>query len=181
MKPAANVIDVRLATTEPISIQRAPAVIDGVPCEPGDRILVRVQTNPVENGIYIWHGAGLPMTLAADSPRNPQGVLFQQKLSGGQEATLHVLPATASSQRATQVRCRVIAEPAPNTRAVFETDRDEPSFTFFQGVGKGSTDLLCGGCGRTLVARLQSSTQLQQAVMKCPRCGSFNDSGVPTN
>jgi hypothetical protein len=74
-----NILPVRLATTGPISIAHAPAIIDGVAACAGDRILVKNQIDPIENGIYIWHAGGAPMTRAPDSPRNPAGNFFEPK------------------------------------------------------------------------------------------------------
>jgi hypothetical protein len=74
-----NILPVRLAATGPISIAHAPAIVDGVAAEAGDRILVKNQVDPVENGIYIWHAEGAPMTRAPDSPVNPAGTFFEPK------------------------------------------------------------------------------------------------------
>jgi hypothetical protein len=71
---------VRLATTGPISLASAPPIIDGVEPKAGDRILVKNQASPVENGIYIWNGVDLPMTRAPDSPVNPAGLFFEPRL-----------------------------------------------------------------------------------------------------
>jgi len=176
--PAPVQTEVRLATTGLISVASAPAIIDGVACNPGDRILVRAQVDPVENGIYIWHAAGAPMTLAPDSPRNPVGVLYQQRPA---QSTSPPRNDSRSQARTTTMHCKVIDEPAPGTRAVLVTQGDDPSFRFFQGDQAAGTDLVCGRCGRVLAAHLHSSTQVQGAVLKCPTCAAFNDSGRPTN
>ena len=44
---------VRLATTEPISTATLTRPVDGVDLEAGDRILVKDQVNPAQNGIWI--------------------------------------------------------------------------------------------------------------------------------
>jgi len=58
----------RAATDAPITIAAAPAAIDGVALAAGDRVLVKDQAAPAENGIYIFNGAGVPLTRAADLP-----------------------------------------------------------------------------------------------------------------
>jgi predicted RNA-binding Zn-ribbon protein involved in translation (DUF1610 family) len=55
----------------------------------------------------------------------------------------------------------------------------DPSYRFYRG--GNDVDLLCGQCGRELVAGLQSATHLQSVVLKCPGCGAFNDSGLPAS
>ena len=81
--PQNHVIPVRLATTGPISILQGPPLIDGVAPDPGDRILVKQQVKPIENGIYIWHGVGVPMTRAPDSPVNAAGSSRRASRSSG--------------------------------------------------------------------------------------------------
>ncbi len=58
----------RAATDGPITIASAPALIDGVALNPGDRILVKNQAAPAENGIYVFSSVGAPLTRAADLP-----------------------------------------------------------------------------------------------------------------
>lgn len=47
---------VRVATTTDISLVDLPLVIDGVQMSYGDRMLVKDQNDPIQNGIYIWLG-----------------------------------------------------------------------------------------------------------------------------
>jgi hypothetical protein len=55
----------RVATTGNIAITaNAPATIDGISPAVGDLVLVWQQTNPVENGLYVWNGTTAPMTRA---------------------------------------------------------------------------------------------------------------------
>lgn len=57
---------VNVATTSNITISSAPAVVDGYTLIIGDRILVKNQTNKIENGIYDWNGIGSPLTRSSD-------------------------------------------------------------------------------------------------------------------
>ena len=77
--PIVNNVD--LATTTVIDISSPPATIDSVvPVIGVSRILVKdgSTANPnsggysVDNGIYLWNGAGVPMTRTADFPNAAQ-------------------------------------------------------------------------------------------------------------
>lgn len=57
----------RVSTQGNISLAAPGASIDGVAMVANDRVLVRAQTAPAENGIYIWNGAATPMTRALDA------------------------------------------------------------------------------------------------------------------
>lgn len=50
---------VRVATTGNVVLDPAPATIDGVTMEDGDRVLLKEQTSGAENGIYVWTEDGL--------------------------------------------------------------------------------------------------------------------------
>ncbi len=80
------------------------------------------------------------------------------------------------------VRLKVIPESETKNRAVLVKDPKDTT-PFFRGEGgsKGMTDLVCGSCGHKLARRIQSSTQVQTVVLKCPICNAFNDTGMPTN
>jgi hypothetical protein len=58
---------VRVATQANINLASPGASVDGVTMVAGDRVLVRSQTTPSQNGIYIWNGAATPMTRALDA------------------------------------------------------------------------------------------------------------------
>lgn len=58
---------VRVAEETNISIAAAPATIDGVTLVSGDRVLLTGQTAGAENGIYVFNGAGTPLTRSADA------------------------------------------------------------------------------------------------------------------
>ena len=57
---------VRVATTGNVSLTVATATVDGVTLVAGNRILVKSQTAPVENGIYVFSAVGAPLTRSAD-------------------------------------------------------------------------------------------------------------------
>lgn len=61
---------VRLKTTANINIA-APGTntsdFDGITPQIGNRLLVTNQTNAAENGVYVYQGAGTPLTRAADA------------------------------------------------------------------------------------------------------------------
>lgn len=58
---------VRVATTANITLSGPGASIDGVTLSANDRVLVKDQTAPAENGVYIFNGAAVAMTRAADA------------------------------------------------------------------------------------------------------------------
>jgi hypothetical protein len=59
--------DVRVRTASNISLASPGATLDGVTMVVNDRVLVSAQTAAVDNGIYIWNGAAVPMTRSADA------------------------------------------------------------------------------------------------------------------
>lgn len=54
------------ASTGNIDLSAPGATIDGVTMAAGDRFLAKDQTDPVENGIYVWNGDAVPATRADD-------------------------------------------------------------------------------------------------------------------
>lgn len=56
----------RVATTANLNLAAPGASIDGVTMAANDRVLVKNQTAPAENGLYVWNGAAVPMTRSAD-------------------------------------------------------------------------------------------------------------------
>ena len=66
---------VRMKSTANITITApgaTPTDFDGITPAIGDRILLTDQTLPQENGIYVYQGAGVPLTRAADADSNPE-------------------------------------------------------------------------------------------------------------
>ncbi len=56
----------RAGTTGNIDLASPGATIDGVSMSANDRVLVKDQTAAEDNGLYIWNGAAVAMTRAAD-------------------------------------------------------------------------------------------------------------------
>ena len=54
------------ASTANVDEDFAPAIIDGVSLVTGERVLLKDQTDPIENGVYVFAGAGNPMARASD-------------------------------------------------------------------------------------------------------------------
>lgn len=57
----------RVATTANLNLAAPGATIDGITMATSDRVLVKNQTAPAENGLYIWNGAATPATRAPDA------------------------------------------------------------------------------------------------------------------
>jgi hypothetical protein len=47
--------------SQPLTVTNA-VVVEGIPLSSGNRVLLRVQTNPAENGVYVFNGAGQLLT-----------------------------------------------------------------------------------------------------------------------
>lgn len=61
-------LNVRVATQSNIDLSSPDATIDDCTVMvAGDRVLVRAQTIASQNGIYVWNGAGIPMTRTTDA------------------------------------------------------------------------------------------------------------------
>lgn len=59
--------DVKVSSASNINLLAPGAAIDSVTMTASARFLARAQTDPTENGIYIWNGAATPATRAADA------------------------------------------------------------------------------------------------------------------
>jgi len=59
-------ISARLAGQADVTIGSAPATFDSVAPTIGDRILLPNQTDPIQNGLYIWNGASVAMVRTQD-------------------------------------------------------------------------------------------------------------------
>lgn len=70
-----------------------------------------------------------------------------------------------------RIPLRVISEPDPNRRTVFEKMGD--GTILFQGFDT-NTALVCGKCGATLAAGLQPS-QIKSIVLRCTQCMAYNE------
>ena len=56
----------RVGTQSNLNLSSPGSTIDGITMATNDRVLVRNQSTAAENGIYIWNGAAVAMTRAAD-------------------------------------------------------------------------------------------------------------------
>jgi hypothetical protein len=65
----------RVASTADIAVSSAPAAVDGVTLNSGDRVLLKNQTTGSENGLYTFNGGGTALTRTADGA---QGELTSQ-------------------------------------------------------------------------------------------------------
>lgn len=59
--------EVRVASTANVNIASPGATIDAVTMAANDRVLLKNQTAPAENGLYVWNGAAVPMTRTNDA------------------------------------------------------------------------------------------------------------------
>lgn len=57
----------RVATQANVNLASPGATIDAIAMTVNDRVLVRSQTAPAENGLYVWNGAAVPLTRALDA------------------------------------------------------------------------------------------------------------------
>ena len=57
----------RVAAPTNVNITSPGATIDGITMVLNDRVLLIAQTDPIENGIYIWNGAAVGMTRSLDA------------------------------------------------------------------------------------------------------------------
>jgi len=58
---------VRVASTANVDVSQPGSVIDGVTLSPGDSVLLKNQSNPAENGIYVYNGASTAMIRRSDA------------------------------------------------------------------------------------------------------------------
>jgi hypothetical protein len=56
------------ATTTAIDMANAPATIDGVTLTVGQRVLIKNQTDPTQNGVYLYPGAGNSFAYKGEAP-----------------------------------------------------------------------------------------------------------------
>jgi hypothetical protein len=75
---------VRVRTSSNLSIASPGATVDGITMAVNDRVLVSGQTSAIENGIYLWNGAAVPMTRAADASTGPE---LEQAITSVEEGT----------------------------------------------------------------------------------------------
>jgi hypothetical protein len=76
---AAPWADVMAASFAPVTLTAPGATLDGVTLTAGDRVLIAGQAAFKDDGIYVWNGAAVPMTRAADAA-NPTDFTFGRKV-----------------------------------------------------------------------------------------------------
>jgi uncharacterized Zn finger protein len=65
-------------------------------------------------------------------------------------------------------KAKIIPEPTPGTRQVI----DQKSLPV--AVSSGDVNVQCGSCGSVLIQGLVGA-EFGDIVIKCPRCGAFNE------
>lgn len=68
----------RAVTTNVTVANPGTTTFDGLPCTPGDRILLAGQTTQTENGLYDFNGAAVPMTRCNDAAASKDFVKFRR-------------------------------------------------------------------------------------------------------
>jgi hypothetical protein len=63
---------VRAASIGNIDLASMPANVDGVTLDVGDRFLAKNQTDAIENGIYVYDGAGQPAVRSEDADEDAE-------------------------------------------------------------------------------------------------------------
>lgn len=92
---------VRAASTANVSLSAPGATLDGVTLANGNRVLLKNQTAPAENGVYVWTGASSALTRSADadsgSELNPgTAVTVTEGTANGDKAFLIVSDAAVT-------------------------------------------------------------------------------------
>jgi len=75
-----------------------------------------------------------------------------------------------SSRRHAKMPLDVIPEPTPDSRTTFILKGLRPAFS-----GPGDVDFSCGNCGQILIEGAGEGLAIDDVVIKCPNCGSFNE------
>lgn len=128
------------ASTGNVTVSSAPASIDSVTLSANDRVLLKNQTDPAENGIYVFSAASAALTRAADmavgaDARN--AVVAVRDGVANDDTLWHVTsdPATVGTDTLTW-------EELPNTGTVYVAGSgltESPAGTFNVGAGTGIT------------------------------------------
>ena len=98
--------DVVVASAVNITLSAPGASIDSISLAANDRVLIKAQTLPAENGIYIFNGAASQMTRALD-------------MSASLEFNSAVVPVTQGTSAGTQWRQTAIAPTVGTTSIAF--------------------------------------------------------------
>lgn len=105
--------------------------------------------------VYRYIGQQMPEQLKQYYPK-----LFDNAPDPG--------PAAENRETASGKKARIIAEPAAGTRAVLDQN------TLPVAVSSGDINILCGSCGVVLFQGMVTDS-LGGIVVKCPKCGQFNE------
>jgi DNA-directed RNA polymerase subunit RPC12/RpoP len=73
-------------------------------------------------------------------------------------------------------KLRVIPEPT-SPRAILAQSEGETGPLITGTEATGSIDYICGTCGRLLIEGLDRTQGVANAVILCPGCGSYNETG----
>ena len=74
-----------------------------------------------------------------------------------------------------EIRLKVVPEPqTPESKVVLYGGGTGKSSEIMGGLDNSAPDTLCGRCGVRLTFGL-SRVRLEQYVMRCTKCGSFNE------
>lgn len=78
---------VRVASTVNVNTASPGATIDGITMVSGDRVLLKDQNTPSQNGIYLWNGAAVAMTRTTDA--DVSGEFLDGNTVGVQDGTVN--------------------------------------------------------------------------------------------
>jgi len=67
-----------------------------------------------------------------------------------------------------KIKLEIILKPSEGTRTVMEP-KVVPAYN-----GDGDTDYICGKCGALLADKIRKG-QVQNIVVRCPKCGQYNE------
>jgi hypothetical protein len=73
-----------------------------------------------------------------------------------------------------QIKLKVIPKPGSGTRIVFAPFSPEPLYIGDDG---SAPDYICGNCGCVFMTKV-NTLMLDNIIIKCPRCGAFNDADL---
>jgi len=73
-----------------------------------------------------------------------------------------------------QIKLSVISEASLGTRIVFAPFSPAPLYI---GDDASAPDYICGACGCVFMTKV-NTLMLDNIIIKCPRCGAFNDADM---
>lgn len=132
----------RVATTANLNLAAPGASIDGISLAGGDRVLVKDQTLPAQNGIYVWNGPSVAMTRGLDASTATN---LEQAIISVEEGT-----APGSSYRQTSVN--------------FTLDTDAVVWTTFSSSAAAASETITGIAELATQAETDTGTDDQRIV-----------------